>query len=81
MKLRYAKDNIDSQMFDILRNTVRYDLGRIYSDDLQFMSEMPSKAACAGTPWSAGLKSKVSILNKAIAGIVSDLEKTARLVK
>lgn len=81
MKLRYAKDNIDSQMFDILRSTVRYDLGRIYSDDLQFMSEMPSKAACAGTPWSAGLKSKVSILNKAIAGIVSDLEKTARLVK
>lgn len=52
MKLRYAKDNVDSQMFDILRNTVRYDLGRIFSDDLSYMSEMPSKAACAGTPWT-----------------------------
>lgn len=81
MKLRYAKDNIDSQMFDILRATCRYDLGRIFSDDLSFMSEMPSKAACAGTPWSAGLKSKVKILNNSIAGIVSDLEKNAKLVK
>ena len=68
-------------MFDILRATCRYDLGRIFSDDLSFMSEMPSKAACAGTPWSAGLKSKVNILNNSIAGIVSDLEKNAKLVK
>ena len=45
------------------------------------MSEMPSKAACAGTPWSAGLKSKVKILNNSIVGIVSDLEKNAKLVK
>ena len=81
MKLRYAKDNIDAQMFDIIRSTVSYDLGRIYSDDLLFMSEMPSKAAVAGTSWNTALQSKVNGLTIKINKIVSDLEKNANLAR
>lgn len=81
MKLRYAKDNIDAQMFDIIRSTVSYDLGRIYSDDLLFMSEMPSNAAVAGTSWNTALQSKVNGLTIKINKIVSDLEKNANLAR
>lgn len=81
MKLKYSKENVDAQMFDIIRSTVRYDLGRIFSDQLNTMSEMPSKAACAGTSWSSGLKAKINILNNACAGIVDDLEKNANLAR
>ena len=77
----YTKDNIDAQMFDIIRSTVSYDLGRIYSDDLLFMSEMPSKAAVAGTSWNTALQSKVNGLTIKINKIVSDLEKNANLAR
>lgn len=81
MKLRYAKDDVDSQMFDILRATCCYDLGRIFSDALSYMSEMPSKVAVAGTSWSRSVKSQLTPLKNAIKGIVSDLEKNANLVR
>ncbi len=81
MKLRYAKDDIDSQMFDILRRTSCYDLGRIFSDQLFLMSEMPSKAAVAGQSWTRTSKVQVPRLEKAIEGVVADLEKNANLVK
>ncbi len=81
MKLKYSKENVDAQMFDIIRSTVRYDLGRIFSDQLNTMSEMPSKAACAGSSWSSGLKAKVGILQNQCAGIVDDLEKNANLAR
>ena len=81
MKLRYAKDDVDSQMFDILRATCCYDLGRIFSDALSYMSEMPSKAAVAGTSWARSVKSQLTPLKNAIKGVVSDLEKNANLVR
>ena len=81
MKLKYSKENVDAQMFDIIRSTVRYDLGRIFADTLNLMSEMPSKAAVAGSSWSSGLTSKVRILEQKCAGIVTDLEKNANLVR
>lgn len=34
MKLRYASDDVTSQMYDILRNTVVFDLGRFYTTQL-----------------------------------------------
>ncbi len=81
MKLKYSKENVDAQMFDIIRSTVRYDLGRIFADTLNLMSEMPSKAACAGSSWSSGLASKIKILENKCAEIVTDLEKNANLVR
>ncbi len=81
MKLKYSKENVDAQMFDLIRSTVRYDLGRIFADTLNLMSEMPSKTACAGTSWTSGLNPKLSLLNKACVGIVDDLEKNANLAR
>ncbi len=81
MKLRYAKDNVDAQMYDILRRTGRYDLGRIYATPLQEMSEMPSRAACEGQSWASISQSKAKGLKISLEKIVNDLETKANLVK
>lgn len=81
MKLRYAKEDVDSQMFDILRRTSCYDLGRIFSDQLNYMSEMPSKCAVAGTSWARASTLQAAILAPIVDEIVEDLEKNAELVR
>lgn len=79
MKLRYAKDNDDSRMYDIIRNTIRYDLGRIFSDSLNLMSEAPSKAAVAGNSWARSGKISLRQLEPAVEGIVNELIQNAGL--
>ncbi len=81
MKYRYTPDEADkgdsARMFDIVRNTITFDLGRIYSDALDFMSEMPSNAAAAASSWSAlmaqykrSLTKRMTNLNTAIDDVI-----------
>ena len=55
MKLKYSETSDESEMFDIVHNTINLDLGRVFSKDLQYMSEIPSKAAAAGAAWASRL--------------------------
>ncbi len=79
MKYRYTPDNAgkgdSARMFDLIRETIAFDLGRIFSDITGLMSEMPSKTAAASTSWaSAQAKYKVT-LSKGITNLNKDLEK------
>ena len=75
MKYRYVQDDIYVQMFDILRETSSFDQGRIFSDNLSYMSETPSKAATTGSSWATLMKSSQKVLNKAINGMVESFIK------
>lgn len=35
MKVRYSKDHVSSQMYDIIREKVTFDLGRIFNESLE----------------------------------------------
>jgi ABC-type glycerol-3-phosphate transport system substrate-binding protein len=77
MKYRYTPDlagkGDSARMFDIVRESIAFDLGRIFSDILSFMSEMPSKTAATSSSWASmkaqydrTLKRSMSDLNKSL---------------
>ena len=72
MKYRYTAgaDNDGVRMFDIIHNTIDFDLGRIYSKDLNYMSEMPSKCAATGNKWGSQMNTQAKALRKAVANKV-----------
>ena len=57
MKYRYTTESKgDSiRMFDIIHDTIDFDLGRIFSNDLNYMSEIPSRCAANNTSWAASM--------------------------
>lgn len=71
MKYRYTNSSDDkgARMFDIMHNTLRFDLGRIFSDDLKYMSEIPTKLATEGGNWGAAMRGHIITLNKCIASL------------
>ncbi|MBO5702087.1 MAG: extracellular solute-binding protein [Clostridia bacterium] len=81
MKYRYTPDNAGkgdgARMFDIVRSSITFDLGRIFSDILGFMSEMPSNTAATSGSWSGvqakyktTLKRGIADLNKALEQVI-----------
>ena len=75
MKLKYSETSDESEMFDIVHSTINLDLGRVFSQDLQFMSEIPSKAAEAGAAWASRLAQYKKPLENGLKKIVSSFEK------
>jgi hypothetical protein len=52
MQLKYAESQYETDMFEYIRGSVIFDLGRIFANDLAFMSELPSHCACNGSEWA-----------------------------
>lgn len=75
MKLKYSETSEESEMFDIVHDTINLDLGRVFSKDLQYMSEIPSKAAAAGAAWASRLAQYKKPLENGLKKIVSSFEK------
>ena len=53
MQLKYADTQYETDMFEYARSAIVFDLGRIFTNDLSFMSELPSHCACNGASWSS----------------------------
>jgi hypothetical protein len=62
-------------MFDIIRKNISFDLGRIFSESLSYMSEMPSNAAASGQSWAQISKGQKKPLGIAIQKLNAALEK------
>jgi hypothetical protein len=62
-------------MFDILRRTQVFDQGRIFSNDLSYMSELPSKAMTEGNSWATIMKTYQKILKTQMDKIVAAFQK------
>lgn len=75
MQLKYSETSDESEMFGIVHDTINFDLGRIFSNDLSYMSEIPSKAAEAGASWVSRYKAFQNPLKNSIAGLVKKFEK------
>lgn len=76
MKYRYTNsgENKFARMFDILHNTISFDLGRIFSDDMIFMSEIPSIAASEGNNWAIVGKSYKTQLDARLKALIKEFE-------
>ncbi len=74
MKVKYSTDNINAQMFDLIREGVDFDLGRIFGANLNLMSEMPSKVIWANQSWASAVKPYTKVLNTMLGKIVDKLD-------
>lgn len=75
MKYKYSQEEISSQMFDILRRTSVFDQGRIFSNDLSYMSELPSKTMTTGGSWATAMKTYEKVLGKQLEKIIGSFQK------
>jgi hypothetical protein len=73
MQLKYADTQYETDMFEIVRSSVVFDLGRIFANDMAFMSELPSKAAVTGASWASTYGSYKNSLDKKLEQIVESL--------
>ncbi len=82
MKYRYVPDSGNkgdgARMFDIIRDNISFDLGRMFADEMNYISEKPLRAALAGQSWSTvgaqqitALKRNLVNLNKGLAEAVN----------
>ena len=66
MKLKYASDTTDSVMYDIIRNGISFDTGRIFCEPLDKLTFSAFREACnLATPnWTSIMKAKGKIIQK-----------------
>lgn len=71
MKYKYTDLDVSAQMFDILRETMSFDQGRIYANTLgPYMSEIPSKVATTGASWATVRKTYERMLSRQLNQII-----------
>ncbi len=70
MQLKYSETSDEAEMFGIVHDTINLDLGRVFSKDLQYMSEIPSNAAASGASWASRLAVYKKPLDKGLEKIV-----------
>ncbi len=79
MKYRYTPDSSDkgdgARMFDIIRENISFDLGRMFAEELNYISEKPLRAAIAGQSWATQQKTAMTALNKLLVTLNKDLDK------
>ena len=73
MQLKYAESQYETDMFEIIRSSVVFDLGRIFANDMAFMSELPSKAAVNNASWATTYGAYKTSLESKLKIIVSKL--------
>lgn len=75
MKLRYASDDITSQMYDILRSTVVFDLGRFYTTQLgNPYTAVRTQILSGGNASASSFKSLMKMMNAGITKIAAAYE-------
>jgi len=73
MQLKYADTQYETDMFEIIRSSTVFDLGRIFANDMAYMSEMPSRTAVNGASWASTYGSYKRSLDAKLAQIVDSL--------
>ena len=70
MMVKWSESPKEADMFQYVRNGIVFDLGRIFSDDLSYMSEMPSRAAATNSSWINAYGAYKNQLNKKMENMV-----------
>ena len=66
-------------MYDLIRDTIQIDLGRIFTTPLKNISYSPFRSACNNnsTNWTSIIKAESNVMKKALANIVDTLDNLA----
>ncbi len=79
MKYRYTPDSANkgdgARMFDLVRDKISFDLGRMFAAEMNYISEQPLRTAMAGNSWATVGTQMVRALNKKLASLNEGLEK------
>lgn len=75
LKIKYAHDNQVGQMYDIIRATATFDLGRVYTSEFENKTYGLFRDAIAkgNTAWASVAQSNVRILEKMLEKLVNTL--------
>lgn len=69
---RFLDTEVNAKMFDLLRNTLVYDTGRTFSDQINIFSAF-RKAATSGTEWSSTYAGTKAVWSAAVDKVYSTL--------
>ena len=69
MKTRYSESSDESEMYNIIRTTVCFDLGRLFNTKLNDITDIFFKAAQNGTNWEGTIKVNRAVLGRKIKDI------------
>lgn len=64
LKLKYAQDEVTGQMYDIIRDTVSFDIGRIFSSDLIGQGLFRNSIKGNRNSWASDVKANLKPLQK-----------------
>ena len=53
MKLKYSESEVEAEMYDIIRSTVVFDIGRLFNPELGDMTDIFFKASGSGNSWKS----------------------------
>lgn len=79
LKLRYSPEEKASMVFDILRETTCFDVGRIYTTSLQDLSwkEFRSSITTGTTRYATKIAASKKVMNPLLTQLITDLKKAA----
>jgi len=72
MQLKYSAGQNETDMFEYIRSGITFDIGKIFSTDLNGMCDRISYAIRGGASWSASYKSYKSAITTTLEKIVED---------
>ena len=64
LKLKYAQDDITGQMYDMIRQNVSFDIGRIFSSDLIGQGLFRNSISGNRNTWASDVKANLNPLTK-----------------
>ena len=72
MQLKYSAGQNESDMFEYIRSGVTFDLGKLFSSDLNGMIDHVANAINGGSSWSSSYKAYKKVTEVKLAQIVED---------
>lgn len=69
LKLKYSQDEVSGQMYDIIRENITYDLGRLYSDALIGQGTFRNAISSNSSNWMSTVKAFKTPMAKKLAAL------------
>ncbi|MBQ9079966.1 MAG: extracellular solute-binding protein [Clostridia bacterium] len=74
MKYKYSLYDKTAQAFDLIRNGIVFDLGRIFGENLNKMSEVYSRTCIEGQSWATAAASQSRVIERLLNNLVESFE-------
>ncbi len=73
MKVKYSDTDINAQMYDIIRESVNFDLGRLYADSINYPVEKLCAVIWQGGNWASPAKTYEKMMSSMVKKMVDKL--------